>query len=213
MVKRLGLQETLEKLKLWRESFDEDALTALVLSNQGLVKHFAYKYGNNVISSEDLQSIGNEALIRAIYQFDYINRPIEGFSSYIMVAIEHEISVEFRKNNKHSHVISLNQPLYQAEDGDSINFENIISSDSEKLFEHKLNSNIVREFLNLLTPREREIIILRYGLDRNQPRTLAEIATIFGCTKQAINLIEQKTLRKMHSIWQYGQLDKKIKNQ
>lgn len=197
MVKRLTLEETLENLKKWREHGDEDALTLLVLSNQGLVKYFAYKYGNDVISSEDLQSIGNEALIRAIHQFNYINRSIEGFSSYISTAIEHQIILEFKKNNKHSHVISFNQPIYEDRDGNSISIENAVDSDSVKSIDNQNNILVIRQLLTYLTEKERQIIILRYGLDCGQERTLEEVGDILGYSRQGIYYREQKALKKM----------------
>jgi len=195
--KRLSLEETLENLKKWRESRDEEALALLVMSNQRLVKHFAYKYGNHVISSEDLESIGNEALIRAIHQFDYINRDIECFSSYISSAITHQISVEFRKNNKHSHVISFNQPIYQDKDGNVINIDSLVSSGSEKDIDKRTVAFTIKELLNRLTLKERQIIILRYGLDGNQERTLEEVGEILGYTRQGVHYQEQKALQKM----------------
>lgn len=168
-----------------------------MLSNQGLVKYFAYKYDSGVIPREDLESIGNEALIRAIHQFDYINKSIEAFSTYIGNSIEHEINVQFKKNNKHSHVISLNQPIYENNDGNTLDLENMIDSNSEKEFDKKNDIYVVRKLLTYLTEKERQVIILRYGLDGSEERTLEEVGNFLGCTKQAIYQQEQKALEKM----------------
>ena len=197
MVERLNLEETLENLKKWRECGDEDALTLLVLSNQGLVKHFARKYASDVISREDLESIGNEAMIRAIHRFDYINKSIHCFSTYIGNSIEHEISIQFRKNNKHSHVISFNQPIYEDKDGDVINIGSLISSDSEKDFDRQDNTILIKQLLACLTEKECQIIILRYGLDGYQERSLEEVGQILGYTIQGVHYQEQKALKKM----------------
>jgi len=197
MSKRLSLEETLYQLKNWRESGDKEALTLLVLSNQGLVFLFANKYCNNVIPREDLQSICNEALIRAIHQFDYVNRPIEGFSSYIATAIEREISTQFKINNRHSHVMSFNQPIYEDKDGNSIKLEDTIDSGSEKELENKNNQYVVQELLTNLTSKERQAIILRYGLDGNGEKTLEEVGQILGYTRQGIYFLEKKALVKM----------------
>lgn len=199
MTKRLNFKKTLENLKKWREQRDEEALTSLVLGNQRLVKHFALKYGNEVISCEDLESICNEALIRAIHQFDYINKSIQCFPSYITTAMEHQISVEFKKSNKHSHVISLNHPVYQDKDGNTINIGSIIGSDFEKDSDREIKAIVIGEILQDLSEKERQIIYLRYGFDCSQKRSLGDVGAILGCTRQAVSQKEQKILKKLRS--------------
>ena len=197
MVERLSLDETLEQLKKWHEYGDKEALTLLVLSNQRLVKHFARKYGNEVISVEDLESISNEALIRAINSFDYINKPIQGFPSYIMTAIQHQISIEFRSNNKHRHVLSLNQPIHEDKDGETINLEGMIGFDLEEDLNRAMQASALEEALQHLNPKQRQILTLRYGLVDRQNRTFEEVGDILGCTRQAVSQQEKKALQKL----------------
>ncbi len=99
------------------------------------------------LTFEELQSAGNEGLLNAINKFDYNERAIEGFSSYISLAIENQMRMELRKYNKHSHVLSFEQPIGQTKYGD------------------EMKTDIVREALQCLTSREQQIILLRYGLD------------------------------------------------
>lgn len=200
MAKRLSAEQTLNCLKLWRENFDEDALTLLASSNMGLVKFIACKYLNRGLSFDDLVSAGNEALVRAINRFDYINRTIEGFSSYISVSIENGIKRECENYSKHSHVLSFDAPIGYGKHGDELKVEEIIGTDDEKLLNDVINGmkiEIVREALHCLTSKERQIILLRYGLDEQHRKTQGEIAKIFRTSKQNISLQEQKALMKM----------------
>jgi len=200
MDKRLSNEQTLNCLKLWRENFDEDALTLLASSNMALVKYIAYKYLNNGLSFDELTSAGNEALVKAINKFDYINRPIECFGTYLSRSIENGIRREFGNYNKHSHVLSFNAPIGYDKHGDEMTVEQTIGTEPEKLLNDVIDGmkiEVVKESLKCLTSRERQIIILRYGLDEQHRKTLDEIGKLFGISRQAISQIEQKALIKM----------------
>ena len=200
MTRRLSLDETKNCLRAWRELADEEALEVLTICNGGLVGFFAKKYLGKGLTFEELQSAGNEGLINAINKFDYNERAIEGFSSYISVAIENQIRIELKKYNKHSHVLSFDQPIGQNKDGDELKIEDLIGTDAEQLIEDVISEmkiDIVREALQCLTSRERQIILLRYGLDDTHKKTQDEIAEIFGCSKSLIAKQEKKALIKM----------------
>lgn len=198
--KTLNNEQTLNYLKLWREDFNEDALSLLTVSNTGLVKLIASKHSRKGLSFEELESAGYEALIRAINKFDYINRPIEGFSTYISVAIENAITREIDNYKKHEYVLSFETPIGSSKDGDDFKLEEIIGTDSDILFNDIINEmkiGVVREALKCLTSRERQIIILRYALDEQNKKTQDELAQIFNTSRQNISLLEQKALIKM----------------
>lgn len=200
MTRRLSLDETKNCLRAWRELADEEALEVLTICNGGLVGFFAKKYLGKGLTFEELQSAGNEGLINAINKFDYNERAIEGFSSYISVAIENQIRIELKKYNKHSHVLSFDQPIGQNKDGDELKIEDLVGTDAEQLIEDVISEmkiDIVREALQCLTSRERQIILLRYGLDDTHKKTQDEIAEIFGCSKSLIAKQEKKALIKM----------------
>lgn len=131
------------------------------------------------MSFEELQSVGNEGLLNAINKFDYNERAIEGFSSYISISIENQLKIELRKYNNHIHVLSFDQPIGQNKDGDEMKID------------------IVREALQCLTSREQQIILLIYSLDEIHKKTQDEVAEIFGCSKTTIVKQEQKALVKM----------------
>lgn len=200
MARRLNLDETKKCLRAWRELGDQDALTLLTVCNSGLVGFFAKKYLGKGLTFDELISAGNEGLVRAINKFDYSEREIQGFSSYISTAIENAMKGELKKYNKHSHVLSFDQPLGQNKDGDELTIEDIVGTDAEELVENVISEmkiDIVREALQSLTSREQQIILLRYGLDEAHKKTQEEVAQIFGCSKATIAKQEQKALVKM----------------
>ena len=200
MSKQLNLEETKKCLVAWREFFDEDALTILVISKRGLVGYFAKKYLGKGLNLDELKSAGDLGLINAINKFNYLENPIEGFNSYISKAIENEMLYEIRKYNKHSHVLSFEQPLGQNKDGKELTIEDIVGTDAEELMENIISGmkiEVVRNALQCLTSRERQIILLRYGLDEVHKKTQDEVAKIFGCSKRTIASQEQKAIIKM----------------
>lgn len=198
--RRLTLDETKNCLKAYRELGDEEALEILVICNSGLVGFFAKKYLGKGLTFEELQSAGNEGLLNAINMFDYNERAIEGFSSYISIAIENQIKNELRKYNKHSHVLSFDEPIGHNKDGDALTIEDIVGTDAEQLIQDIISDmkiDIVREALKCLTSREQQIILLRYGLDEVHQKTQEEVAEIFGCSRTTIANQEQRALVKM----------------
>ena len=200
MAKVLSLDETKKYLIAWREHADKEALKALVIYNGGLIGFFAGKYLNKGLTFDELQSAGNAGLINAINKFDYNEKAIEAFSSYISIAIENQIRYELRKYNKHTQVLSLEQPIGQNKDGDEMKIEDIVSTDAEQLIKDVISEmkiDIVRESLQCLTSREQQIILLRYGLDDVHKKTQEEVAEIFGCSRYKIAKQEQKALVKM----------------
>lgn len=200
MARILTLDETKSCLKAWRESHDNDALKLLVVCNSGLVGLIANKYLGKGLTFEELRSAGNEGLLRAINKFDYFERDIECFSTYISTAIENQMRMELRKYNKHSQVLSFEQPMYTSKDGDEITIEDLVGTDADELIDEiiaNIKIDIVREALECLTSRERQIILLRYGLDDKYKKTQDEVAKILGCSKRNISVQEQKALIKM----------------
>lgn len=196
----LSLDETKNCLIAWRELGDKEALEALMVCNSGLVGYFAKKYLGKGLTFDELRSAGNEGLLHAIYKFDYSEKPIEGFTPYISVAIENQMRLELRKYNKHSHVLSFEQPIGHNKDGDEMKLEDLIGTDAEQLMEDiisRMKIDIVREALQCLTSREQQIILLRYGLDDVHRKTQEEVAEIFDCSKKTIARQEQRALVKM----------------
>lgn len=200
MTKKLSLEETKKCLIAWRKHNDKEALELLMACNGGLVVYIAKKFLGQGLTFEELQSAGNEGLLRAINKFNYQEREIEVFSTYISIAIENQIKMEFRKYRKHSHVLSLEQPIGQNKDGNEMKIEDLVGTNAEELIDNVISEmkiDIVKNALKCLTSREQQIILLRYGLDEKNRKTLDEIAKIFNCSRGTIQKQEQKALIKM----------------
>lgn len=200
MARKLSLDETKNCLKAWRELRDKDAIEVLVICNEELVVLFAKKYLGKGLTFDELKSAGYEGLMNAINKFNYNEIAIEVFTPYISTAIKNAMKNEFRKYYKHSHVLSLEQPIGHHKDGDEIRVEDLIGTDSEQLIEDiisEMKIDIVRESLKCLTSREQQIILLRYGLDDAHKKTQEEVAEIFECSPWTILRQEQKALIKM----------------
>lgn len=200
MAKRLTLEETKKCLIAWREHKDKDALELLMICNSGLIGYITKKYLGKGLTYEELQSAGNEGLLRAINKFNYQEIAIEVFSGYIGVSIENALKYELKKYNKHSHVLSFDQPIGYDKNGDEMHIEDLIGTDAEQLIEDVISEmkiDIVRDALKCLTSREQQIILLRYGLDEKYRKTQEEVAEIFNCSQRTISIQEQKALIKM----------------
>ena len=200
MDRRLNLDETQKCLKAWRELRDNDALTLLTVCNMGLVKFLAHKYLGKGLTFDELVSAGYEGLIRAINKFDYQESHIQAFSTYISVVIENAIRAELKQYNKHSHILSFEQPLGKNQDGEELIVGDIVGSDEDEMEESvfaKVETGVVFEVLKSLTTRERQILLLRYGFGGIPSKTQAEIAQIFGCSRAAVAMHEKKALIKL----------------
>lgn len=200
MAGKLDLYDTKKCLYLWQAFGDQEAATLLIESNMGLVKLIANKYKSSGLQYDELVSAGREGLFNAIRKFDYEERPMEGFSSYIGISIENAIRQELRKYNKHSHVLSFDQPLGHNKDGDELRIEDIVGTDEDELMDNVINeikNEVLRSALQCLTTREKRIIFLRYGLDEAHQKTQEEIAAMFNCSRTLISKQESKALTKM----------------
>ena len=202
MARKLTIEETYKCLKAWRELHDLDAHTLLTLSNGGLVKYMANKHLEKGFSREELESIGYVGLLRAIEKFDYINGDIRNFSSYIATSIENEMKYEIKKWSKHNHVQSFEQPIKTLRDGHELTVEDIIGTDAEELMDEIITNmeiKLVREALQCLTTRQKQIILLRYGLDKKNQKTQQEIAEQFGIARTTVANQEKYALVKMRN--------------
>lgn len=202
MVDRLTLEQTKTCLIGWREFEDTEALEVLVTYNSGLVDYAANLYRGKGLTFEELQAAGNEGLIRGINNFDYQNRKIEGFSSYLYICIRNIMIAELKSHNKHNHVLSLNDSLYESiDDGSKLTIEDIVGTNLDELINEvitKIKSEEIREALLVLKPRHRLVILLRYGLINGDMMKKTDIAQILGVTGERVRQIEKDALSKLY---------------
>ena len=147
-----------------------DARNKLVEHNLRLVAHIIKKYYGVQSEQDDLVSIGTIGLIKAINTFNP-NKNIR-LSSYASRCIENEILMHFRNSKKSSQDISLNETIDTDKDGNPLTLLDIMSVDDNILdnLDLKLNSKKLGQFIGEeLDERERKIIVMRYGLNGNEP--------------------------------------------
>lgn len=174
---------------------DPDARALLIERNLRLVSHIVKKYYSKTNDTDDLISIGTIGLIKAIDSFD-ADKNIR-LATYAGRCIENEILMYFRNIRKNSGDVYLNDSLENDKDGNPLTIQDTISDsrdlaeDLEKKVRWEKVSKIIE---NLEDEREKEIIILRYGLDNSEPLTQREVARRLNISRSYISRIEKKVL-------------------
>lgn len=183
---------------------DKQARQKLIEHNLRLVAHIAKKYYADENDRDDLVSIGTIGLIKAIDSF----KPDKGIrlSSYASRCIENEILMFFRSAKKTAQDISLNEPIDTDKDGNTLTLLDTIATDDNIVddIDLRMKTRRLYEVLGkILTPREREIIILRYGLSGQRPMVQREVAKKLHISRSYISRLEKKALEKLHG--QFGE--------
>lgn len=174
---------------------DPDARALLIERNLRLVSHIVKKYYSKTNDTDDLISIGTIGLIKAIDSFD-ADKNIR-LATYAGRCIENEILMHFRNIRKISGDVYLNDSLENDKDGNPLTIQDTISDsrdlaeDLEKKVRWEKVSKIIE---NLEDEREKEIIILRYGLDNSEPLTQREVARRLNISRSYVSRIEKKVL-------------------
>lgn len=194
--KPLTAQE--EKMYLERSAQgDLDARNILVERNLRLVAHILKKYYSSASDQDDLISIGTIGLIKAISTFD--GSKGARLATYAGRCIQNEILMYFRSQRKSAGDISLSDVIENGSDG-GLSVMDVLASD-EDLFEQAHIRSETRRLLGLLdgtlTPREKEIITLRYGLLNQKPLPQREVAVKLGISRSYVSRLETKALEKL----------------
>lgn len=173
-----------------------EARNKLVEHNLRLVAHIIKKYYGTQGEQDDLVSIGTIGLIKAINTFD-MNKNIR-LSSYASRCIENEILMHFRYSKKSSQDISLNETIDTDKDGNPLTLLDIMSVDDNIIEELdlKFNRSKLAQFINEeLDEREKQIIIMRYGLNGRKPMTQNSVAKKMNISRSYVSRIETKALK------------------
>ena len=190
-------EQEMECLKKMKDG-DLEAKKELTLRNMRLVAHVAKKYQNSDEDMEDLISIGTIGLIKAVISFD----PEKGnrLAAYASRCVENEILMYFRSQRKLQGEVSLTETLETGGDGNSLSLMDVLAVDDDLLEELDTRDacrKVRRCVQTCLTPRERLVITLRYGLDERPPRTQREIAAQCGISRSYVSRIEKRALEKL----------------
>lgn len=194
----LNVQEEKACLKQMKEGSLE-AKHILIERNMRLVAHIAKKYQNIDEEMEDMISIGTIGLIKAIETYDEDKG--SKLATYAARCIDNEMLMYLRSKRKTSREISLYEPIGTDKEGNQINLFDIVENDEPDIIEQmEFNKNVKKlyELLpEVLSPREQEIIYLRYGLKNEKTVTQREIARKMNISRSYVSRIEKKALEKM----------------
>ena len=182
------------------ESGDAEARKQLILHNLRLVSHIVRKYYATSKNQEDLISIGTIGLIKAVDTFKVSAGA--RFATYAARCIQNEILMHFRSQKKLASEISLNDTIDVDRDGNPLTYIDVISCDDSLSadVERSISSDKARKYVEtVLTPRERKIVTLRYGLGGNPPLTQREIASALGISRSYVSRLEKSALEKLRA--------------
>ena len=203
----LKAEEERECLERWAQG-DLEARNKLVEHNLRLVAHIAKKYFNQAGDQDDLISIGTIGLIKGISTFKPDKKV--RLATYASRCIENEILMYFRSRKKLQSEVSLADTLESAGEGGGLSLMDVIAVDDTMLEELDARDaqQKVRRCVNAcLTPRERTIIVQRYGLDNRPPRTQREVAARCGISRSYVSRLEKRALEKLEEAmdgWRPG---------
>ena len=187
-------EKCVEQMKLG----DNEARNKLIEHNLRLVAHIVKKYDHSSEMADDLISIGTIGLIKGVdsYSFKHKTR----LTTYCARCIENEILMFFRSDKKNNKNISIDEPIGFDKEGNAITFLDILKTDKPDYaldIHIKDSVKLLKKYFNVLTDREKEIIIKRYGLYGNDEITQKEIAKELGISRSYVSRIEKRALTKM----------------
>ncbi len=177
---------------------DEGARNILIERNLRLVAHIMKKYYAQTADQEDLISIGTIGLIKGITTFD----PEKGarLATYAARCVENEILMHFRGQKKSSQDVSLSDYIETGADGAPLALEDVVAQE-EDLLERVSNRENIRKVCRavdaVLSPQEKQVILMRYGLGGEVPKRQREVADAIGISRSYVSRIEKKALQKL----------------
>ncbi|MEG0547692.1 MAG: RNA polymerase sporulation sigma factor SigK [Coprobacillus sp.] len=177
---------------------DKDARNQLIEHNLRLVAHIAKKYDGGKDLQEDLISIGTIGLIKAIdsYKPDKSTK----LGTYAARCIENEILMHLRGNKKTSLDVSLNEVLGVDKDGGEMTLLDILPSDQKEIIDQIDTDDQIKKlqsYFQILTSREQQILIYRYGLNKHKVYTQKEIAEELDISRSYVSRLEKRALIKL----------------
>lgn len=205
-------KEAEEKYLKQMQDGDEHARNKLIEHNLRLVAHIVKKFENTSEDTEDLISIGTIGLIKGVESF----KAGKGtkLATYTARCIENEILMHLRSLKKANKDVSLQSPIGQDTEGNEINLMDVLEAENVNIIEliqKNMDLAKMQKFLQVLTPREREVIIHRYGLGNRKELTQREIAEKLGISRSYVSRIEKRALMKV--LRKYYQAEKQRRNE
>ena len=192
-------EDYLARLQEDDEIKKNEAKQILIERNLRLVAHIAKKYQGTEVEMEDLISIGTVGLIKAIMSFDKDKKSKLG--TYAARCIENEILMYFRARKKCSREVSIYEPIGTDKEGNEINLLDIIETeqiDTVEQLQMREDVKALQEYMDIvLEEREKEILLMRFGLRGQKELTQREIGEKLNISRSYISRIEKKALQKL----------------
>lgn len=177
---------------------DKEARAKLIEHNLRLVAHIVKKFETSTNDVDDLIGIGTVGLIKGIDSFSP-DKNVR-LTTYIAKCAENEILMYFRADKKNSKNVSIYDGISYDKDGNEVTILDVLKTTEPDFAEDiYINDNIklLKEYLNVLTPREREVLTKRYGLDNTDEITQKEIAKTLGISRSYVSRIEKRAITKI----------------
>lgn len=179
-------------------SGDKRARDTIIEHNLRLVPHIIKKYYSSYEAPDELLSVGSLGLVKAVDSFkhEYGTR----FATYGARCIQNEILMFFRSQKKLQNEVSINDEIDIDKEGNPLTYMDIISTEENIADDLDMRAHIERLRVlveRVLDEREREIIVLRYGLKGFRPRTQREVAEKLGISRSYVSRIEKKALGRL----------------
>lgn len=180
---------------------DLKARDKLIEHNLRLVVYLSKKYENTKVELEDLVSIGTIGLIKGINT--YKNDKNIKLATYASRCIDNEILMYLRKNKKRKADVSLDESLSFDSEGNELHLEDILGTEKDivtkDLEENDMRKIMLKE-IGKLNERDKQIMVLRYGLNDTKEYTQKEVAELLGISQSYISRIEKKVIGKISSM-------------
>ena len=196
-LKPLSAQEEKSCLDAYQRG-DTKARDILVERNLRLVAHVVKKYQGLPDDLDDLISIGTIGLIKGITTFDASKGA--RLATYAARCVENEILMYFRGQKKSAQDVSLSDYIETGTDGAALSLMDVVSEDGdllEQVSSRESAEQLHRAIRSCLTEQEREVVVLRYGLNGKPPKRQREVAIITGISRSYVSRIEKRALQKL----------------
>lgn len=185
---------------------DPSAREKLIEHNLRLVAHIVKKYHSQERELDDLISIGTIGLIKAVNTFD--ENKGGRLATYAARCIDNELLMMLRQEKKLSREVSLYEPIGTDQEGNHISLMDIICTDEAEIIEQYIYKYYLKHLDqavgSLKNNREKEIILMRYGLRGYKPHTQKEVAASMNISRSYVSRIEKKALQKLKNVYEQG---------
>ena len=187
-----------EMISLLGTEGEKEARSLLIEHNLRLVVYIAKKFDNTAVGVEDLISIGTIGLIKAVNTFNS-GKKIK-LATYASRCIENEILMYLRKSCNRRQDASIDEPLNTDTDGNELLLMDVLTSDDPQVgeeLERSAERAALRGAVGRLSPRERRIMELRFGLSHEKEHTQKEVADTLGISQSYISRLEKRIIRRL----------------